>query len=231
MKSDCHLFLAVLWVPTFPITAGSWPFLTSNPLGFHFLQQAVASALREVAGAVFFTKHVNRLACLQEKHNSIKQDSTVCLPIRLSAPRESWQMELEEMLRAHWLIPFSQRDQSCLIQPWLLCLWFNKLKLQHSRCHSSPGQSKCFSRCFPWRLHQHFQGRTALPVHTESSWETSSCKILHSYFCLLPCSVTLLAFPAPLFSSLHPGLEYRSEKSPRGIVQHSQMCYPLSPTV
>lgn len=44
MKSDCHLFLAVLWVPTFPITAGSWPFLTSNPLGFHFLQQAVASA-------------------------------------------------------------------------------------------------------------------------------------------------------------------------------------------
>lgn len=133
-------------------------------------------------------------------------------------------MELEEMLRAHWLIPFSQRDQSCLIQ---LCLWFNKLKLQHSRCHSSPGQSKCFSRCFPWCLHQHFQGRTALPVHTESSWETSSCKILHSYFCLLPSSVTLLAFPAPLFSSLHSGLEYRSEKSPRGIVQHSQMCLPL----
>lgn len=119
-------------------------------------------------------------------------------------------MELEEMLRAHWLTPFPQRDQSCLIQPWLLCLWFNKLKLQHHRCHSSPGQSKCFTRWFPWCLHQHFQGRTALPV--KSSWETSSCKILHSCFCLLPNSVTLLAFPAPLFSSSHPGLKYRNAK-------------------
>lgn len=163
-----------------------------------------------MASATFFIKHVHRLACLQEKHNSIKQDLTVCLPIRLSATRESWQMELEEMLRAG-LIPFSQRDQSCLIQPWLLCLWFNKLKLQHGRCHSSPGQPQCFTRCFPWRL-QHFQGRTALPVHSESSWEISSCKILHSGFCLLLSSVTLLAFPAPLFSSLHPELEYRTTK-------------------
>lgn len=231
VKSDCHLFLGVLWVSTFPLTAGLWPFPTSSHLGFHFLQQAVALAPTGSGRGCFLYQHAHRLACLKEKHNSNKQDSTVCLPIRLSATRESWQIELEEMLRAHWLIPFSQRDQPCLIQPWLLCLWFNKLKLQHRRCQSSPGSPSAS----PDASHD-----VCINISKEGQFCLSMQRVPGRphparFFTLVSVfSQALLPFLPSQLLSFPPciqNLKYQVKNLLRGIVQPSQMCHPLSPSV